>query len=488
MKWIIILGIFSLLLVPFVFAEENYVKGQLLVLVKEGYNSNYIINKLSNINSGVISIGKEYNGEFEISENSKLRRFYIINFRDSVDLERMKQKLSKERYVEIVDYNHIFKLQNAPNDPDLNLQWGLTKIKMEDTYDLEMGDSSTVIAVLDTGADLDHPDLQSNLLPGYDFVNNDNDPNDIDGHGTHVTGIAGAITNNHIGVASVCSECSLLPVRVCNGTTCLTTNIFKGIEYSIDNHPVGGIPDNSNVADIISMSFSSLEDNFFVRTGIQDAYSEGKILVAAAGNQNNDVPTYPAYYNEVIAVAATDEYDLKYTGSNYGSWVDVCAPGVSIYSTYYFNGYSYKSGTSVAAPHVSGLAGLILSSNPNFTNEEARAIIEDTADNIDALNNGYAGLLGAGRINALNALRSFCSNGVYSGECVDPGNSPQYCLDHYIIANCQECGCPQGTICYNNGVCGEPIVNTGAGGSPLMKKLGNDGQLCNYGEDCENMF
>src|SRR3989344_9140428 len=207
MKWIIILGIFSLLLVPFVFAEENYVKGQLLVLVKEGYNSNYIINKLSNINSGVISIGKEYNGEFEISENSKLRRFYIINFRDSVDLERMKQKLSKERYVEIVDYNHIFKLQNAPNDPDFNLQWGLTKIKMEDTYDLEMGDSSTVIAVLDTGADLDHPDLQSNLLPGYDFVNNDNDPNDIDGHGTHVTGIAGAITNNHIGVASVCSEC-----------------------------------------------------------------------------------------------------------------------------------------------------------------------------------------------------------------------------------------------------------------------------------------
>jgi len=282
----------------------------------------------------------------------------------------------------------------SPDDPYFGYQWGLTKVGAPEAWEVTTGSPSINIAILDTGVDLDHPDLADKIVSNINFSNSAT-VDDVHGHGTHVAGIAAATTNNGIGVAGLGYASSIMNVKVMGDTGSGTYSwIASGIIWAADNG-----------AEVINMSLGGSSASSTLEDAINYAWSKGVVVVAAAGNYGNTAPLYPAYYTNCIAVAATDSLDRLAGWSNYGDWVDVAAPGVGIYATLKNNGYGYKSGTSMAAPHVAGLAGLVFTTVSDTNgdgrlNDEVRSRIEAACDDIGVSGIGY------GRINAARAVGS----------------------------------------------------------------------------------
>ena len=311
-------------------------------------------------------------------------------------------------------------LAYVPDDPDFKKLWGLNNtgqtvegvtgtadadIDATEAWSITRGSQDVVVAVIDTGMDLDHPDLKPNLYPqggeDWDFADvGDKSPADIDGHGTHVAGTVAAVDNvtNVIGVAPLCR---LMPLRV-DLTSGMNQNRADAINYVAAQaaaHP--------ELKFVVNCSWKMSGDHAGVRNAIVNAVNKNVVVVFAAGNAGNDIdvtPQYPAVYPEVIAVAATDQKDVKASFSNYGTKVDVSAPGVNIRSTYPDNTTNVLAGTSMASPHVAGVAALVRSRNRTLTAAQVRAIVQGNCDNIDAKNPGFAGKLGKGRVNAYKAL------------------------------------------------------------------------------------
>ena len=280
----------------------------------------------------------------------------------------------------------------TPNDPSFSLQWGLTKVQAPEAWDVTIGSPSITIAILDTGVDLDHPDLAGKLVAIKNFTSSPT-ADDLRGHGTHVAGIAAALTNNGIGVAGLGYSATLMNVKVLGDDGFgFYSWIANGIVWAADNG-----------ADIINMSLSGSSASSTWESAVNYAWNRGVLIVAAAGNDGDSLPEYPAYYENCMAVAATDQLDKIPSWSNRGDWVDVAAPGNGIYSTLPEGTYGYKSGTSMAAPHVAGLAALVCAvvkdiNGDGRLNDEVRARIEATCDDI-----GITGI-GSGRINAYKAV------------------------------------------------------------------------------------
>jgi len=292
-----------------------------------------------------------------------------------------------------------------------------------------------IIAVNDSGIDSIHSDLNDKLLilPGSDIIDGDDDPSDdpanpVYGHGTHTAGIAAAETNNEEGVAGVAfgTATQIMPVRIFdkNGSTTIEA-IVGGLVFAADNG-----------ADVINMSYGGTQRSKAERDAVKYAWSRDAVLVAAAGNLGEYVnaatwKNYPAAYDEVMAVSATTHSDTMAYYSSHGNWLSVAAPGGDmsetflggILSTYPVNSYAWWSGTSMAAPHVSGLAGLLFVQDPTRSNSEVRSIIEATADDLgDA---GFDRLYGYGRVNAYAAIQYGAppATGGISGTVIDAGNS-----------------------------------------------------------------
>lgn len=254
-----------------------------------------------------------------------------------------------------------------PNDPGWGNQYNLAAIHAPAGWTLNTGEVWVTIAILDTGIELSHPDLFVRILPGYDFVNNDNDPQDDNGHGTHVAAIAAASSNNGVGISGVNWGANLLPVKVLNASGNGTyANTAAGIVWATDHG-----------TQVINLSLGGPSPSFVLNDAINYAYNHGVILVASTGNAGAHAVLYPAAYDPVIAVGATDSTNAWAGFSNYGPDIDVVAPGVSIYSAFPDGGYGYRSGTSMAAPHVSGLAA-ILWGIPGNGPARVRTIIENT--------------------------------------------------------------------------------------------------------------
>ncbi|MBN1538629.1 MAG: S8 family peptidase [Candidatus Thermoplasmatota archaeon] len=235
-------------------------------------------------------------------------------------------------------------------DPDQEIPWGVLRINADDVWDTWTG-SGVKVAILDTGIDKDHPDLK--YAGGVNFVpvRRRVDPtnfNDDNGHGTHVAGTIAA-KNNEIGVVGVAPDASIYAVKVLDRTgSGYASWIISGIEWAITNN-----------MDVISMSLGTSEDYPPLHTAITNAYNAGIVIVAAAGNDGSTV-SYPAKYGEVIAVSATDITNTIASWSNRGAEIEVAAPGVSIKSTWNNGGYTTISGTSMACPHVTGVAALVI--------------------------------------------------------------------------------------------------------------------------------
>ena len=314
----------------------------------------------------------------------KLPSAHIRAFTDAV------KEAVKPDYIE---RNNIYKICFTPKDPYWSLEWGMRKIEADFAWNISVGDPSVLVAIIDTGVDWNHPDLVDNYVAlGYDWINNDSDPMDDNGHGTHVAGIIAAMINNGIGVAGL-AQVKIMAEKALNadgyGTTAALANAI--------------IHATNAGAKIIVMSWGDYTDSVLLHDAIAYAYYEkGVLLVAAAGNDATSEKMYPAAYNEVIAVSATDESDNLARFSNFGSWIELAAPGKNIFSTVWNDDYSYKSGTSMAAPFVAGVAALTWSVYPQLSRDDLRIYLHERADDLG--DPGFDIYYGYGRINARKAV------------------------------------------------------------------------------------
>jgi subtilisin family serine protease len=297
--------------------------------------------------------------------------------------------LKRNPNVEYVEPNYIMKVTFTPNDPSLGQQWGWDKVQAKQAWDVTQGSSNVVIAIVDTGIQSSHPDLDSKIVAGYDYVDNDSTPTDGNGHGTHVAGTSAAETNNSTGGAGMCPNCRLMPVRVLNNSGSGTmAGVANGITWAADHG-----------AKVINMSLGG-GGATTLQNAVDYAWGKGVFMACAAGNDNTSSTTnsYPGAYTNCFAIASTTSTDARSSFSNYGSWVEVAAPGSSIYSTWLNSGYNTISGTSMATPHVAGLAGLLASQG--LSNSQIRDRLCSTADKISGTGTYWT----CGRINAYRAV------------------------------------------------------------------------------------
>jgi thermitase len=276
-----------------------------------------------------------------------------------------------------------------PNDPYIGRQWALGQMHVSALWSLTTGSTEILIAVLDTGIDRGHEDLRGKVVAEVNFTDSPSS-NDLNGHGTHVAGIIVAGSNNGKGVAGLAPESRVMNVKVADDYgSCQAMAVARGIIWAVENG-----------AKVINISIELRDPSAELEQAVNYAWSRGAVIVAAAGNRAGTAPVYPAYYEKCIAVSATGQADELAPLSNYGDWVDVAAPGSSIFSTLPGDRYGYESGTSFATAYVSGLAALLFNimtdTNGNGRlNDEVRSAIEDGCQKVDAAGTGH------GRIDAL---------------------------------------------------------------------------------------
>jgi len=439
-------------------APYKYIPGSLVVklkklpvgLMKSRQNVESVLNNLQS-KYGIQSIGKAFETE-KLQKRigvEELERIFIMNVPGPTDLETFARKLEQDPTIEYAEPQYIIPINKAPNDIYYNgsqyQQYQLSIVKADSAWGVSTGDSSVIIAMIDTGVDWDHPDLAASIrtntkeipdngidddgngyiddVRGWDFVTGittmypgedgnipDNNPMDFDGHGTHTAGIAGATTNNGIGIASLAWGAKIMPLRV-------GWHDIDGNGYGVTSWMSAAfVYAANNGAAVANLSMGTSKG---VLEGALYAYKNGVVICNAAGNTSTDFVSMLGAQPWALAVAATNSDDNKASYSSFGDDVDISAPGgdlasgnrKGILSTvvnpspfYYGTQYIEFEGTSMASPMVASLAALVKSKNPTWTPAQVMFQICGTADNIDGKNLGFIGKLGFGRINAYRAL------------------------------------------------------------------------------------
>lgn len=363
-----------------------------------------------------------------------LKDIYLVRFSKDINIERKLKSCVDSELVESAEMNFLMKYcsNTDVSDPKYSEQWNLRAINIPKAWKIEQGNPSVIVGVVDSGIINNHPDLQNQLwnnsdeipnngldddnngyvddlygwdfsdaptLPGQgDWVNRDNSPDDETGHGTHVSGIIAAETDNRIGIAGIASKCKIMTLRagfrVGLGSFLQNDDVAAAIVYAADNG-----------ANVINLSLGDTVNAFLIQAAVEYAYTRGCVLVAAAGNSPEPGVYYPAALDEVISVASLDT-NLQLGNSNFGSSVEIAAPGEDIISTD-FNltntsnreGYRTRSGTSMATAHVSGVTALLISANPSCDNSQIRQWLKFSTQELSITN-----LVGAGVVNAFRSL------------------------------------------------------------------------------------
>ena len=431
-------------------SNQNVVENQIIVKFKTiSLKSKTTINNFLN-NSELSKLHSKINVlKYQTINTKQSNKIIIIKYDSDIGLEEIISFYENTGLFEYVEPNYTGKgsgvLNTIPNDSEYSNQWGLKNdgtfsnapsvsgadIEMELAWDIETGDPNMIVAIIDTGLRLAHPEFSGrlwnnvnevadgtdtdnngfidDLVAGWDFINSDNDPTDDHGHGTNVAGIALASGNNTIGYAGVNWNAKVMICKALNENNSGSYAAMAGaIYYAVDNG-----------AKVINMSIGGSGNSITLSDAIDYCYDNGVVLVACMMNFNNSVTYYPAGYNKTIAVGSTDPDDTRSnpffwsstSGSNFGSHLDLVAPGNYMYGlsdasdTYYG---SYWGGTSQASPLVAGVVSLLLSQNPALTFEEIRTILressEDQVGDPSEDINGFDTYYGYGRLNAKNAL------------------------------------------------------------------------------------
>ncbi len=412
-------------------------------------------------------------------------RIAVLDLPSGSDPLAAARALQRTAAIDVAEPNWIRHAAYIPLDPSFDQQWGLNNTgqshliadpppanvngladadaDVDLAWDTTTGDPGTIIAVIDTGIDLNHPDLADKVwvntgetpsngldddgngyvddLNGWDFVGDDANPNDTDGHGSHVSGIAAAGIDNGAGGAGVCPECTIMPLRAAGGQGFALGNTIDALNYAVDNG-----------ADIINMSYGGPQWSMLERDTLADVGAAGVLMVAAAGNEDRDNdaldwrvqglpdgPSYPASYGmpQIVSVAASNDLDDYgyFTGCSIGggnnacdftNWgnasVDLAAPGVDIYSTVPDDTYDVYNGTSMASPFVAGVAGLVASLHPGYSPAQIKNALLNSADEPGSLGGGFS--FTNGRVNADAALDASTASLGGAGDDVMQGATP----------------------------------------------------------------
>ena len=444
-NWVILLATVLLLTITLNAQKTYFIKYKSSVpidVVELNISQQRLSNNLGDAQLALPSYNINYLAKGLGRGDEVLGRIVKIQFSQDVDAANFNSIIVNDPDIEYIQEANIYKVDAiTPNDSLLSDQWALEKIKAFDAWEITQGTDSVLLAIIDTGIEYFHPDLKNKIYinPGEsgtksnngidddnngfiddymgwdfvdragfpadtnsgDFLNWDNNPYDlISGgfgyHGTFVSGIAGAETNNISGIAGIAPNIKLLNIRALdNAGFGEEDDAAAGILYAVK---MG--------AKVINMSWGDYKFSYVLRDVMRYAHSQNVVLVASSGNSSSSIlikaPHYPSGYTEVISVGNSTENDYRASNSVYGSTLDLMAPGTLIYSTNVEGDYVVASGTSAAAPHVSGTAALILSLN-NFTNEEVKQILKSTTDDIGE--QGWDEQHGAGRLNMERALR-----------------------------------------------------------------------------------
>jgi subtilisin family serine protease len=286
----------------------------------------------------------------------------VLELQEGVDVLQAIEELAADPSIEYAEPDYVLTTAVIPNDLSFGQQWGMNNtgqliiygttqssgkpdadIDLPEAWNITRGSRDTIIAIIDTGVDLTHPDLASKLVPGYNFISTSSPPQDDGGHGTHVAGTAAAATNNATGVAGVCWECRIMPIKALGVNAGSTTTVSAAIRYAVDHG-----------AHVINLSLGGPAGNETLLSAVRYAYAANVPIVAAMMNEGSSVAYYPAAYPETIAVGSTDKMDLRSDFSSYGNHIDLSAPGSEILSTYWVtpnqHNYAYLWGTSMATP------------------------------------------------------------------------------------------------------------------------------------------
>lgn len=412
--------------------QSEFLPNTIIIKVKEAYRNNCSanainhadFNQLSN-NIGITEVKKIFpNHKKETNERFvDLSLIYQITYAKAFNELELAKKISRLPFVEYAEPYVLPQAFYTPNDPIISDSvkiWHLIKINAFGAWDISKGDTNVVVGITDTGWDNTHPDLLANVkinyndpingldddadgyidnYKGWDLGNNDNDAQqETSNHGTHVSGLSSAVTDNGVGIAAVGFNTKFLPVKIANSAGILT-HAYQGVVYAADQGCF-----------IINCSWGSTTPGQFQKDVIDYAIiNKGCLVVGACGNNGNETLFYPAAYDGVLTVAASEESDFKKNNSNYGYYVDISAPGENMWSTIGGGSYGFNGGTSMAAPVVSGAAALVKAMNPTFTNQQVAALLRATAFDIYPLNPTFIDKLGNGRLDIFSALTAASS-------------------------------------------------------------------------------
>ena len=413
MRRIVRLGLLALLLVAVLPAQFNtaqaanstgFVPDQVLVTLAPGYSlaPNGAFFKGSTAQKAGLGIGPIHGVDI-LNRSSTVA---LLRLPSGSDVHAALTTLRKQPGVQSAGRNAVRRTLVVPNDPIFSQQWGMTKIGAEPAWDITTG-APIVIAIIDTGVSSSHPDLAGRVLPGFNTGNNTSNAEDDEGHGTGMAGIAAAAGNNGQGVAGMCWNCQILPVKVLNSRgEGSAADVIEGIYWAVDHG-----------ARIISMSLGGSADEAAPgeiqaeQDAVNYAYSRGVPIFAASGNSGDpddgNPVIYPAAHNHVIAVGASTPNDTIAGFSSYGSYVDIAAPGVGIWTTFWDRGqntYGAGNGTSPACPLVAGTAALALSLWPELTPDQLEQLMTGSA--VDIMAPGKDVFSGHGRIDALKVVQN----------------------------------------------------------------------------------
>ncbi len=428
-----ILILFLALNISYSTAQE-YEHNTLIIKLKEQHKSlfsNKSALKISGVNiSEIKTVFKHIN-----KSPQKLNRIYKVKYTNEANPIKISKKLETLGLFEYCEPAYNDKLLYETNDPNSTTQYALSICKAFDAWEIHKGDSTVIIGITDTGIDFDHPDLKPNIAyntndiidgidndydgyidnyMGWDLGSNDNNPQWNQGgdgnvvHGVFTSGLAGARTDNNIGMSSIGFKTKFLPIKISNDDGVITSG-YEGIIYAAQHG-----------CKIINCSWGSTIPHQFGRDVIEYVTEElDVIVVAAAGNANNEKLYYPASYNNVVSVAASNSEDKKWSNSSYNWRVDIIAPGKSVLSTLANGTYGNSSGTSFSSPMVSGALALMYSYYPDtLSNKQLIEILKTSGDIIDTIseNQAYKNKLGKSRLNVYNSLLGNFSYAVNSRD------------------------------------------------------------------------
>jgi subtilisin family serine protease len=333
---------------------------------------------------------------------------HILDLPSQADEAAFAHAFGARAEVEFAELDHLLPAEQVlPNDPlydDLN-SWSLPKIAAPAAWAVTTGNSNIIIAILDSGVDVTHPDLASQIVPGWNIYDNNSDVTDVQGHGTAVAGVAAAASNNALGVTSVAWGCRVMPIRITDTTGMAPESVIaSGLTWAADHG-----------ARIANVSFY-VTGSRTISSAAKYFQNRGGLVVAAAGNYGVSETISNDPY--VVTVGATDQSDNLYSWSNHGNNLDLVAPG-SVYTTARFGIYGVGGGTSFASPTVAGVAALVFSINPALTGKQVENLMKLNADDLGLA--GWDSLFGDGRINAARAVAA--AQAIYSGDNSSPSIS-----------------------------------------------------------------